>query len=307
MIAAAGKSLAQRLFRRPFLARDRIFRAVSDDGLEWLRDESFILEGALGEPRQVYYAAQSPDRGMIFRSSLWTGKTWSTEILAGRRWSAPSPAIGNFLGFGWLQGRFYCVPTSQTRPQIRCFTSLSFDEAPEPIHQSWEKIETFEAIEDIAFAQTDGSLHAWCSCIETTGLIAIHHWVSSDGMSWTYGGRAIGSANTENHKIFNNPCVVKTDEGWRIYYRGSFVPALGSQILSSISDDLVLWSPEPGVRQAPDSKWDSHGVGFPFVSGSDRGEWEMFFTGYWGSCREGEEVAAAWRAGASGLNGAHNE
>jgi hypothetical protein len=296
------RSGLERLIGRPLLVRDRVLRAVSDDGLVWQKDDSVHLTHPSHNLAHMTYYTAHDSRGRLWlRASVHDPATdaWHTEMgRPGERswWDARVLGLAHLYAPCWMDGRLYGVGvTSGGRPEVVCFETGE-DELPmSRIGQQWERIAQLGTVRDLCIFRADDESHAWVCLGSSMSALRIHHWQSADGVAWSYRGPAVAApAPTPVFDVAESPSVTADAGGWRMYFRTGDRPALGNVIRSAYSNDLESWRHEEGVRVAPGGRWDSHGVGFPRVWKDARLGWVMLYAGYWGRVGAAGATARHW-------------
>jgi hypothetical protein len=131
--------------------------------------------------------------------------------------------------------------------------------------------------------------------------------ISTDGLNWEIEqGIRISADQPGYRSVANNPTVIKVPGGWRIYFRGSDIAPLWSQIYSAFSPDGLDFNVE-GIRLSYRRfGFERHGVAFPHVTKIPGGGFRMYYTGYWGLLFDHKVVAYYIERGKElGLSGSH--
>jgi hypothetical protein len=297
-VRAVLDSVIERALGRPRLVRDRVLLAESDDGLAWRkRDGVHITHPSHRRSHMTYFTAFDPDGRLWVRASVFdpAAEQWYTELGRGRRWIDVRPlGLDHLYAPSWDGPRLYGV--DGVRPV--CFATGDRHEPVERVEQSWERIESFPLVQDLALVRVDaGRLVALVSAGVSDADVAIHRWESGDGVEWGYGGVAVTSPfSGGGFRLANNPSVVALGDGsWRMYFRTGERLVVGNAVHSAVSPDLVSWQHEDGARIAPGGRWDSHGAGFPHVWRDDDGGWRMHYAGYWGATPGADSTEERWR------------
>lgn len=295
------RSVGERAFNRPFLVRDRVLRAHSEDGLTWAKDPSLRLtHPSHRRAHMSYYTARDPRGRLWVRASVCDPRTgeWHTELGRpgqSRWWDARSAGLRHLYSPCWTAVGLYGVDVSGGCRRIACFSTDADALPTASLDQSWENIEGFTVVEDVSIVQALGRDHAWVTSGASPEELQIHHWSSVDGLAWAYDGIAVTAPHPgARFDVADNPCVARVDDGWRMYFRTGETPALGNVIRSAHSRDLHTWVHEEGVRIHPGDRWDPHGVGFPNVWREADGAWVMLYAGYWGSVPAADTTVSHW-------------
>lgn len=293
------ENIGERLFNKPFGARDWILRAFSNDGLHWEKDASFRFNSApLTAQAMSYYVGMGPEFELWFHTSvLYRGEGKWQSLLRSKQCTITAKELGvqNVYSPSWCGDRLYCVFVHESGK--REVTALSIREGcPRIVPLSWEGLSNCGDVEDVFVLQDNDVWHAWLS-VRCKRKTAIRYCTSVDGLFWTDRGVALESPyHSHWYQLANNPCVVPLGErGWRMYYRTGLSPAVGNVIASSFSDDLVKWKEDKTISIEPGGVWDRHGVGFPFVYYDRKNtKFVMYYAGYWGNSKAGNEVRDYW-------------
>jgi predicted GH43/DUF377 family glycosyl hydrolase len=114
---------------------------------------------------------------------------------------------------------------------------------------------------------------------------------SSDAGVWSFDkGSRITASSPGFGQVANNPTVLFERGEYRMWFRGSDMMPLWSNIYWARSRDGLAW--EVMGSSLPYGRFrrhERHGVGFPYVLRTDRG-YRMYYAGYWGNLRCGTTV-----------------
>jgi predicted GH43/DUF377 family glycosyl hydrolase len=98
---------------------------------------------------------------------------------------------------------------------------------------------------------------------------------SNDGVNWfKESGIRLDVGGQHASRQVYSPCVVKAEEGWRMFYRGG---GNNSVILSAFSCNGINWCEEAGVRVKAGGSWSLKRVDFPCVVMRQPGTWSMYY------------------------------
>jgi hypothetical protein len=303
-VRAALDSLAERLLRRPRLARDRILLATSADGIAWTKaSDAPIVHPSHRRPHMTYFSAWDGARRLWVRASVFDASedAWHTEIGHDAAWcDVRELGIRHLYAPSWDGDRVYGVVLRDGEPpRFGAFRARGGGPPAEELESEWEDASLFAVMHDLRVLRDGERLLAWAGVGESDSDVSIHRWESTDGgLRWAHHGVAVESPlHSPSLRLADNPSVVALpDGGWRMFFRTGERPALGNTIRSARSVDLETWEHEDGDRIAPGGRWDTHGVGFPHVWIDDDGEWHMLYAGYWGATRAAAATADHWRA-----------
>jgi hypothetical protein len=294
-IALLGNHL---VLGRPFYPYDRILSAVSQDGLHWTKEPGIRLGvGGLHRNCQVYYPRtvgvpggfrlyhRAGGRHSVIGCAFSTdGLTWVEE--PGTWMDGPDiplikvdgPEVISLAPGGWrlyyagFDGEHWRIYSRHSEDGAtwgrgRCILDMS-------------ACSELDQVRDFTLSTDGAGYHAfflWCGPGESRVATAN----SDDGLHWEP-PRLCHGYGPEGVQV-RNPCVVRLADGrLRMYCAECPWPtALGSRIVSAVSQDGLEWEREPGVRLAPGGPFDQHGVFCPDVIPWGDG-WRMYYGGYWG-------------------------
>lgn len=303
MLKQIYANFVEQFFDRPVLARDRILRAFSMDGLHWQRDRSFVYSPYYFSKHSMHYFACKDARGNTwFRSSVLNGLEWYPELKSEQAKVNFGTKLSMLLSPCWLgddliaivkcevDGQYFPAYLRMDGCRVDEVKRIEFDRASE----------LFSRFEDVLLVSNGEENLVFASGTTFSNSCEIHIWQYQGCHEVAlYKGPAIEPRRFDQvHPISNNPTIIRLPTGeWRMYYRNGRLPAVGNVILSAVSKDLIEWTAEPGVRLSPeDSKWEKSGLGFPYVTYDERsGLYLMYYTGFWGDCADALRCEAEWR------------
>ena len=280
----------------PFFPYDRILSAVSSDGIKWQIEPGIRLDvGGIHASCQVYYpevVAMSGGWRMYYRAGGYDSIVASAFSRDGLEWEVePGERIGaegeggikkvdgsEVMDLGGGEWRMYYG--GYDGRDWRIYSSRSCDGL------EWDR----EAV----CMGCPGELQAKDPCVISygsgyrmyfmgyaSGAGRIYSAASQDGVNW----RDIQPCSGYNpeHRNVRNPCVLKLQDGKLRLYFAEFpgFSAMGSRIVSALSDDGLNWQREPEVRLTPGGQRWVHGVFCPDLQGLEDG-WRMYYGSYWG-------------------------
>lgn len=295
-------NILEHSFSRPFEARDWILHAISDDGREWQKDKTFRYNPLpLAGFSMSYYTTKDMYGGIWHHSSQkqYGQSRWLSYLRSvTQEINAKEIFADHLYSPCWQGDKLYAILKGTSDGVNRAVLIKNiFEKTPESMNLSFDGIENAR-INDIYVALFNDQYYAWTTIDEK-----IYQWCSINGIFWQDGQQVMSSPYPDNwYKIANNPCVVKAEGGWRLYFRSGKQPAIGNQVFSAFSEDLKDWVLEEGARISPGGKWDTHGVGFPFVYYDTTEKiWHMYYGGFWGDSKVGEKTKQAWQQHAEEL------
>lgn len=288
----------------PILPRDRILSAVSQDGLHWEREAGFRVdvEGSHGS-EMVYWphAVQMPDgwRLYFFGSSRssdgWRGRILSARssdginftVEPGERISADGPHDSRFAAAPWVvavpdgyrmyyagstDGLTWCILSAVSTDGLHWTKEDGIRLAPQR-----ERGDTGLTSPCVAFIENQ--LRMYVTVAREDGS-CINWATSSDGITWSVlSGVYFSSSGSAFHRYYDNPRIVPSARGWRMYMAGHDGSAIGVHIYSAITRDGFHWDWEPGSRL---EVYKGVETNFCHPVLLQDGRWRMYFTGYWG-------------------------
>ena len=284
------------LWKIPFFPYDRIFSAVSEDGLAWTPEPGVRLDvGGVHRSCQVYYPAVIPvEEGwrMYYRAGGYDSAIGSAFSSDGLCWEeepglrlAPGgdaeltrldgPAVVRlgpddwrlyYAGFGDGRWRICAARSADSRnwrPEAVCLGPTDDGDAKDPCVIRWAS--GFR----IYFTRHGADRSDICTA------------VSEDGLEWDQPMPCAGY-NPAGLVVRSPHVVALRDAGLRLYF-AEFPrrTATGSRIVSATSTDGVHWTRELGVRVGPRSWRGLHGTFCPALVALEGG-WRIYFGGYWG-------------------------
>jgi len=288
-------NLLERYTQYSLEARDWILHATSEDGVTWVKDTHFFYNPLpFWGYSMSYYATKDQQGNLWYHSSIKTKKTpeWHSILrspfqkLHARDLGYKqlfSPCFINDMLYTIAvddEGRYHPLSFKVLNKQITRTNPLIFSD------------NQYGTPSDLFVIRDQDEWYLWATMSNK-----IYQWHSKNGLHWTDPHLAIESPFCPSwYEIANNPCVVKTQKGWRLYFRSGTEPAVDNRIYSAFSNDLHSWSQEPGERIIPGGERDFHGVGFPYVYYDPiTKKWHMYYAGFWGNSKAGHKTAALWK------------
>lgn len=307
--------------RALYIPEDRTFSANSSDGVTWLRDRGVRLEKNHDNPADAsfYCYVHQPDDldgkfEMFHHSAYLTPPKWASRIVRrvsidGLNWKSPASIVLSSEGSGinleqirapFLKDfqqtwRLYFSAKGQDGI-TRIHSAVSIDRLNWTIESGWRispdmlpsgKSEPVQGISDTSIIDLpDGSMRMFfsvyrgsiynqniCSAVSHNGF----EWVVDKGVRVDYGAPGC-------RMVVNNPSVIKIENSWAMYFRGSNNLPIRDKIYKAISPDSLEWKIE-GEVLSPDP-WnlkERHEIAHPFVFRSTDGIYRMFYTGCGGT------------------------
>lgn len=327
------KQAAKKYFSRLVVPRDRILSAVSKDGLNWTRERGIRVDvGGIHNTQMAYYTfAHKPDdkEGLweLFYHSSDIDGTWIPRILKATSQDGlilhemPEPAITggmSELNHSQTKAPFLIRINSMWRMY---FTARGRDgvqrilSAVSKNRDRWEIEDGFRigpenfapdsylkgdqrvtGVSDTSIVKLqNGQFRMYFSTeLGSVSVQTVRSALSVNGIDWEIEeGVRIGIGEKGFCNMANNPSVIEIPGGWRMYFRGSDIPPLWSNIFTALSEDGLTWRVEGIVLKFRRFSFtERHAVGFPFVVPIENGYFRMYYTGYWGNLIDFKIVSA---------------
>ena len=295
-MAVCAVSVVNHFFLRiPFFPYDRILSARSRDGLLWVAEPGIRVDvGGTHRSRQVYHPAavrfadgwrlfyRAGGYDSIIASAFSTdGSTFQEEV--GTRLgpesgldSVAAPAVAGPIDGPW---RMFFAGRNQGRWWVH--GALSEDGL------RWRDVQRLslpleaELVEarDPSVVSTASGYRLFFVGYDREARAVLYTSRSSDGVAW---GRVEGCRGyaVEDREV-RTPCVIPLTDGSFRLYLAEFprASAIGSCIVSAVSNDGMNWERESGVRMS--AGWPLQGVFAPNVVTTEEGM-RMYLAGYWG-------------------------
>lgn len=278
---------------KPIFSQDRILRAYSEDGIYWVKDLKFRYEAPLSSPHMDYYVSRDSKQNLWFRSSVFNEKTgrWYTLLSSSQgKMHFENASFENLFSPCWWEDKLMGVASYANGE--RKIVVLGTDQTISSI--TLQNSQELGLIEDIALLETD-SRWVIFGAVRSSDRCEIHQWENrkSDAKEWHYVGLVLDQNQSGLGEVINNPFACCVEKDWFLYFRSGNKNAIGNSIFLARSQEGKNWEvlPEPILK--PGGKWDTHGVGFPFVF-KEQKKWTMYYTGYWGNCESGHRTRQKW-------------
>jgi len=275
---------------------DCILSAHSQDGLHWVRDEGVRVDvGGVNQSSQVYYPdvvrigsgfrmyyRGGGDASVILSAFSEDGLVWEEEQCERvglrknfKRLGCPEvlPFRSGFrIYFAAYDGErwkiFFCESVDGLN-WARELCCLDMGDKTKLPHVKDPSISIVRGVYRMHFMRFSSS--------ETH----IYTCDSEDGIQWSRMVRCSGYDTREAPHVRNPNVVEIGPDRWRMYFAETLkASALGSRIVSAVSDDGQKWTREEGYRMVPGGAFDGQGVFCPDVL-RVAGGWKMYYGGYW--------------------------
>ncbi len=305
---AAGFFLVLLFLRAPFTRRDRIMFRDSKDGLDWSVPSLCIDADMFSRDDMAYHPCVIPLETGGWRMYHRGGRAEDRVVSAVSNDGAaftPEPGV-RVRGSGkHSRARFPYLVVRRGRYWL--YYSSSYDGLNYDIHAAVSRDGTdFEPRGAVLFhGDSFDSVSASASWIlPVKGGFRMYYngydgsryviatAFSKDGLRWRKEGPCLEPGGPNDLRSAANPCVVRSQGRWRMYYAGDNVVGVNLDnclrgrsrqvILSAVSSDGLRWKKEPGIRVGTDRHYATDGVLSPFVLRTPEG-WRMYYTAYWGS------------------------
>ncbi|KAA3646357.1 MAG: hypothetical protein DWQ07_09060 [Chloroflexi bacterium] len=299
--------------------RDRILSAISEDSINWKRERGVrIGVGGNHKIDMAYYQfvhRPEPLDGLwemfyqagISHNGLWKNAIYSAQSKNGLDWIKNDQAIlsngSSELNHSQTRAPFLVDFGSYWRMYFsakgadgifRILSAVSVDrinwEIEEGVRISPEQISTelspASGVSDTAIVELPSGEYRMYFTVyrQTEWFQEICSALSHDGIVWHMeAGVRIKMGGEGFRTIANNPSVIKTWDGYRMYFRGGNLLPIWNNIFTAFSNDGINWTIEgSALIFLRWHRYERHAVAFPYVLPIEDNKYRMYYTGYWG-------------------------
>jgi len=307
------------VFFRPV---DRIMSATSTNGVNWVRDRGVRIDSDSSALRDMVYfnhvLVESEGYRMFyhassFREGVWSGNIFCATSRDGLCWRTlyrlpllenagrllrhvQSPSLVKLDGNGGMRMYYIAEGIDGDR---RVLSAISSDqnvwEVEPGVRIEHTLFDGVKLINDCSVQRFGDGFRIYLSAVKGPYTMIVSAF-SSDGMDWlAEPGIRIEAGVPGRFLIANNPCVLSVNGEWWMYYRGGDKLAVDNCIYLAKSTDGLGWEVQGRVLGPdPESWYDCHAVGFPFVVPLPDGSFRMYYSGFWGKHLHSRRIVDQW-------------